>query len=139
MAGNGIDKDADGCRVDEVRREFRPFRHGAGDDGGGGGAEYGVKDHESADGESVQHTIRIRQGIRIEETGSADDARNIFSKHERESQNEEKEGTENEIHHILHTDISRIFRPGEARFDHCKSRLHEINQKCAEHGPYNIH
>ena len=54
-------------------------------------------------------------------------------------QNEEKEGTENEIHHILHTDISRIFRPGEARFDHCKSRLHEINQKCAEHGPYNIH
>ena len=65
MAGHRIDEDTDRCRIDEVGREFRPFRHGAGDDGRGSGTEHRMENHEYADGESVDHPVCIRQGIGI--------------------------------------------------------------------------
>ena len=84
MAGNGVDQQGDGGGVDAVGAELGALRHGAGDDGGGGGAEHGLEDSVGPQGNAggkdmavILHNHGVKPaeqaGARAEHNAEADE------------------------------------------------------------------
>ena len=126
MAADRINQGADHTRVDAIYRKTGTFRHGAGHDGGGGGAKHGLENkirHAGISGAIITGHKKIR---------CADKTGDILAEHQPKTQNPEYDTAQGKIHKIFHDDIAGILGPGKTRFHHGETGLHEKYQHCSQ-------
>ena len=135
VAGNRIDQQGDGGGVDAVGAELGALRHGAGDDGGGGGTEDRLENGVGPQGDAgrenaavIFHDHRVKPA---EEAGAR-------AKHDAEADKPETGDADAEVHQVFHQDIAGVFGPGEAGLAHGEARLHEKDQRCAQQHPNGV-
>ncbi len=131
VARDGVDDQADGCRVNAVGAELGALSHGAGDDGGGGGAEHSLEHHVDPQ----------RQGAEVvaapDERVKAADQSAGAAKHNAEADDPIAGSADTKIHHILHQNIAGIFGSCQASFTQCKASLHEEDhERCNQRPGY---
>jgi len=135
VAGNGVDQQGDGGRVDAVGAELGALRHGAGDDGGGGGAEHGLEDSVGPQGNAGGKDMAVilhNHGVKPAEQAGA------RAEHNAEADEPEAGGADAEVHQVLHQDVAGVFGPGEACFAHGEACLHEKDQRRAQQDPNGV-
>ena len=47
----------------------------------------------------------------------------------------ERDGSDTEIHQVLHYDVAGVLRSRESGFDHCETALHKEHERRAHHKP----
>ncbi len=126
---DGVDKERERRGIDAVREELGALGHGARDDRGGGGAEHQVEDERRGIA-AFEERPEIGE---YHEVGHADEPEEVVLRHhEAESQQHEDDGSDAEVHQVLHDDVACILGAGEARLDHGEARLHEKDERCAD-------
>ena len=128
MAGNGVNQKGDDHGINAVGGELRPFRHGAGHDGGGGGAEHGLEEEVRHGGIAciIGHLEMGDEKIR-----RTDNAADVRAEHEAEAKEPEHHGAQGKVHEILHDDVACVLRTGQSSLHHGKPRLHKVHQDSA--------
>ncbi len=121
---DGVNQRGNDGGIHAVGEELRAFCHCAGDDGRRRRAEDEVKD------EVREIEIRVR-GENVK-TGLADKAHQVFAQQKREANQDEHHCADAEVHQVLHQDVARVLRAGEAGFDHCEACLHPENERRAD-------
>lgn len=116
---NGIDQKTDHEGVHTVGDEFGTLRHGTGYNGRCCGAEYQV---ESECAPVCAGEIRQRM------TAPPHKRCPLGSAQQAESQNQERHGSQTEIHGVLHDDVAGVLGSCEPGFHHGESRLHKEYQ-----------
>ena len=105
VAGNRIDQQGDGGGVDAVGAELGALRHGAGDDGGGGGAEDGLENGVGPQGDAGGKDAAVilhDHGVKpAEEAGAR-------AEHDAEADKPEARGADAEVHQVFHQDIAGV-------------------------------
>ena len=124
---DGVDQRGNHRGVDAVRKELGALSHGAGHDGGGGGAEHQVE-HEARE-------IEILIGGEDVQAWLADEAQPVLAQQEGEADEDKHAGADAEIHQVLHQDIAGVLGAGEARLHHGEARLHPEHQRRANQKP----
>ena len=66
----------------------------------------------------------------------ADETKQILTHQQAETDQDEYNRADTEVHQVLHDDIAGIFGSGKAGFHHCKASLHPENQCRADQIPY---
>ena len=110
VAGDGIDDEADGRRVDAVGAELGALGHGAGNDGGRRGAEDGLEHHIHPQRQAAEIVAALDEGVKPADEGAG------TREHHAEAHQPEAGGADTKIHHILHQNIAGVFGTGQARF-----------------------
>ena len=125
---DGIDDRADDEGIDAVGKELRAFRHGARNDGCGGGAEHEV--------EEEGRPVVVRKVGEHAEVGDADEAEESVLSHQKPGAEQyENDGAEAEVEQVFHDDVACVFGAGESRFHHGKPCLHEPDEDSADQEP----
>ena len=127
-----IDQQRDDRAVNQIHRELGPFRHCTAHNRSRGSAEDRLKDQKAL---HRQVTLVERQ---VAPVGHADETGAVAAEHEAEADEPEKQGTEHEVHEVLHQDVRRVFAAGETRLAQRKARLHEENQHGGQQHPDRI-
>ena len=60
----------------------------------------------------------------------------MLAHHQTVTEEDKDNGPDAEVHQILHDDVARVLRTGEAGLHHGKAALHEENQNRADKKPY---
>ena len=132
VAGNGVDDQGDGRRVDTVSGELGALRHGAGDDGGRGGAEHRLENGIGPQGHPRRENVAViahNQRVNGAKQGGA------AAEHNAEAHQPEAGRADAEVHQVLHQDVACVFRTGKARLTQGETRLHEEHQGSAHQHP----
>ena len=115
---NGVHHGGDNGGVDAVAGELGAFGHGAGHDGGGGGAEH-----------QLEEEVRPVEAVKVSEHlifRHTDEAKEIVpAVHDAIAQGYEHHGADAEVHQVFHDDVARVLCPCEARLYGGKATLHE--------------
>ena len=128
VAGDGIDEGRNAEGIDTVGEEFCSLRHGAGDDGGGCGAENGLEDQIGEQG----HALRQDGGVvPLDPMVQAADQGPAAGEHQAEAQQPVDRRADAEVHQVLHENVARVLGPGEAGLAHGEARLHQKDQRRA--------
>ena len=132
VAGDGIDEGRNAEGIDTVGEEFCSLRHGAGDDGGGCGAENGLEDQIGEQG----HALRQDGGVvPLDHRVQAADQGPAAGEHQAEAQQPVDRRADAEVHEIFHEDVACVLGPGEAGLAHGEARLHQKDQRRAYQDP----
>jgi len=121
---DGVNQRGNDGGIHAVGEELRALCHCAGDDGRRRRAENEVEDKVR------EIEIRVR-GENVK-TGLADKAHQVFAQQKREANQDEHHCADAEVHQVLHQDVARVLRAGEAGFDHCEACLHPENERRAD-------
>ena len=125
---NGVNQRGDHTGIDAVGQELGTLRHGTGNDGRSGGAEYQVE-YEAGEIEAFVGGEQVEPGL-------ADEAKQVFTHQQTETDQDEDNCANAEVHQVLHDDIAGVFGSGKTGFHHCKASLHPENQCRADQIPY---
>ena len=110
VAGDGVDDEADGRRVDAVGAELGALGHGAGDDGGGGSAEHRLEHYVDPQRQAAEIVAAPDERVKPADEGAG------AGEHHTEAHQPEAGCADTKIHHILHQNIAGVFGTGQARF-----------------------
>lgn len=116
VTGDGVHDEADGRRVDAVGTELGALGHGAGNDGGCGGAENGLEHHIHPQRQAAEIVAALDEGVESADQGAG------TGEHDAEAHQPEAGRTDTKIHHVFHQDIAGIFCPGQACLTYLKQR-----------------
>ena len=119
---NGIDKQRDDCTIYKVHRELRTLSHSARDNRGRGGAENGLEDEETLNGQIAFIETQVAPVGHTDETGT------FAAEHKAEAEEEEQERAEHKVDKVLHQDVHRVLTACKTSFTQRKAWLHPENQ-----------
>ncbi|MPM46111.1 hypothetical protein SDC9_92809 [bioreactor metagenome] len=132
-----IYESTDDNRIEAVGDELRSFCHGSTDNRCCSGTEYRLENQKCRGGKgrtilpSDKEVDKPNEGVGLSLSSHA--------KHEAKAKDPENRTAETEVHQVLHDDVSCILCPGEPRFDHGKTCLHEEDQHRAEQDPQGVY
>ena len=125
---NGVNQCGNDAGIDAVGQELGALSHSTGNDGRGGGAEHQVE-YEAGEIEAFVGSEQV-------EAGFSDETEQILTHQQAETDQDEYNRADTEVHQVLHDDIAGIFGSGKAGFHHCKASLHPEYQSRADQIPY---
>ncbi len=123
VTGDGVNDQADGCRIQAVSAELGALGHGAGHDGGGGGAEHRLEHHIHPHRQAAEIVAAPDEGVK------APDERSGPCKHHPEAYQPVAGRADTKVHHVFHQDVARVLGTGQARLAQSEPRLHEKDHK----------
>ena len=132
VTGDGVDDEADGRRVEAVGAELGALCHGAGNDGGGGGAEHSLEHHVDPQRQAAEIVAALDERIKTADEGAG------ARKHHTEADQPVAGRADTEVHHILHQNIAGILGTGQARFAKGEACLHEEDHERRNQCPCNV-
>ena len=133
-----VDEQRDNARVDTVSGEFRSFRHRAGYDGRGGGAENEVE-YECGSGGKVavpgrrDELLEVTEQVHVRDTDQSEQG--ILAHHDRVAQESEHDRADTKVHQVFHDDVAGVLGAGKARLYHGKACLHPEHQRGSDQEP----
>ena len=125
VAGDGIDECADDGAVDAVGDKLGALRHGAGNDGGGGGAEHGLENRVGPQ----RHREEAKEAVvLLNEEVEAADQRAGAREHKAKTEKPENRGTDGKVHQVFHDDIAGVLGSCKSGLHHGETGLHKEHQ-----------
>ncbi len=125
-----IDEPRDGDGKDQVAAKLDALGDRAGDNGGRRGRKNRLEEVKGVD-----PSLRLIARAGEEEAVGANEAAPGGAEHQPKSDREEDQRPGRGVHHVLHDDVHRVFRPREAGLQQRKARLHEEDQRRGEDRP----
>ena len=130
VTSNRVDQRRHRQRGQAIGEEAHPFRHRAGDDGGGGATEHELEDEKAHQPEGM---AAIEQ-----KAVTAKPAVLTFAEHQGIAEQPEHDPRQAQINHILDGDIDAVFGAHQPSFQTKETGLHDEYQKGAQQYPGDI-
>ena len=134
VAAHGVDDRGDEDRVDEVALELDALGDGARDDRRGGRGEHRLEEEEGP----VPGALALGEPGHPEAAPAEGAAELRRAEHQRGAEDVERERAGGEIHQVLHHDVRRVLRAGEAGLDEREAGLHHEDEDGGDERPDDV-
>ena len=134
VAAHGVDDGGDEDRVDEVALELDALGDGAGDDRRGGRGEHRLEEEEGP----VPGAFALGEPRHPESAPAEGAAELRRAEHQRGAEDVERERAGGEVHQVLHHDVRRVLRAGEAGLDEREAGLHHEDEDGGDERPDDV-